>query len=65
MTKTPWSKVFALGATVWMVFGAPAVGVSLAIDFGVLFALLDVAMAEENREGETGSGNYLTDCKQP
>ena len=49
MTKTPWIKLFALGAMVWMVFGALAVGVSLAIGLGVLFALLDAAMAEEDR----------------
>ena len=52
MTRTPWIKLFALGAMVWMVFGASAVGVSLAMSFGVLFALLDATMAEEDRGGK-------------
>jgi hypothetical protein len=52
MTNTPWIKLFALGAMVWMVFGASAVGLSLVIGFGFLFALLDASAGVEEGSGE-------------
>ncbi len=52
MKKTPWIKLFALGAMVWMVFGASAVGLSLVIGFGFLFALLDASAGAEEGSGE-------------
>lgn len=60
MTKTPWIKLFALGAIVWMVFGAPAVGVSLVFGFGILFALLDAWAGTEE-----GFGEKREDRKRP
>jgi hypothetical protein len=52
MKKTPWIKLFALGAMVWMVFGASAVGLSWVIGFGFLFALLDASAGVEEGSGE-------------
>ena len=52
MTKTPWIKLFTLGAMVWMVFGASAAGLSWVIGFGFLFALLDASAGAEEGSGE-------------
>lgn len=60
MKKTPWIKLFALGAMVWMVFGASAVGLSWVIGFGFLFALLDASAGVEE-----GSGEKREDRKRP